>query len=182
MSLRLSLFRAFRPRLLMRQSLKDLFTLTAQAFGKEAPDLRKIPWAECLQQYAVFTKAEVERALAERADMSLVKERLKKNAMAFGYGLRTRLGIRTRKEALDGLAVLYGAIEIVFQADDEGDVTIPRCFFSSHYTPEVCRVVSALDEGLAAGFTGGGQLRFIQRITEGSACCRAVLAAREDDT
>jgi hypothetical protein len=179
MSLRLSLVRAFRPRTLMKNSLKDLFALTAKAFGREAPDLRAMPWAECLRQYAVFTRTEVERALAEGSDISLVKERLRKNATALGRLLRARLGIRTAKEALDGLTLLYGAIEIDFQADTGGGVTIPRCFFSRYYTPEVCRVVSALDEGLADGFTGGGRLQFIQRITEGNACCRAVLVSEE---
>ena len=178
MSLRLSLVRALRPRALMKKSLEDLFALTASAFGGEAPDLRGMPWAECLRQYAVFTRAEVERSLAEGPDSAAVRERLAKSASAFGRSLRARLGIRTPKEALDGLAVLYGAIEIDFRADSTGDVTIPRCFFSQHYTPEVCRFVSALDEGLADGFTGQ-RLQFIQRITEGKACCRAVLAARE---
>jgi len=166
----------------MKKSLNDLFVLTARAFGKEAPDLRAMSWAECLRRYAVFTRAEVERALAEGPDVETVKERLKKDAMALGRSLRGRLGIRTPKEARDGLAVLYSAIEIDFQSDATGGVTIPRCFFSRHYTPAVCRVVSALDEGLAAGFTGGGRLRFTQRITEGSACCRAVLAMSEGRT
>jgi hypothetical protein len=175
MSLRLSLVRAFRPRVLMKKSLKDLFSLTAHAFGREAPDLRAMPWAECLRQYAVFTRAEVEKAMAAGPDIEPLRERLRKNAAAFGRLLRARLGIRTAKEALDGLTLLYGAIEIELLADATGGVTIPRCFFSRHYTPAVCHVVSALDEGLAAGFTDGGRLQFSQRITEGHACCRAVL-------
>ncbi len=166
----------------MKQSLKDLFTLTAHAFGKEAPDLRNIPWAESLRQYAVFTRAEVERTLAEGSDIFPVKARLKNDATALGHLLRARLGIRTTQEALDGLAVLYSAIEIDFRADNRGGVTISRCLFSRHYTPEVCRFVSALDEGLAAGFTAGGRLQFSQRITEGSACCKAVLAVGEGST
>ena len=179
MSLRLSLLRRFRPRLLMKKSLNDLFALTAHAFGREAPDLRGIPWAECLRQYAVFTKAEVEKALADRPDIGPLKERLAKSAAALGRSLRARLGIRTAREALDGLALLYGALEIDFHADAAGRITIPRCFFTRHYTPEVCRVISALDEGLADGFTGGGRLRFVRRITEGSACCTAVLELNE---
>jgi hypothetical protein len=162
----------------LKKSLKDLFALTAHAFGKETPDLRAVPWAECLRQYAVFTRAEVERSLAEGPDSASVRERLAKSASAFGRSLRARLGIRTPREALDGLAALYGAIEIDFRADNTGGVTISRCFFSQYYTPEVCRFVSALDEGLAAGFTGR-KLQFIQRITEGNACCRAVLAVSE---
>ena len=57
-----------------------------------------------------------------------------------------------------------------------GEITISRCYFSSFYSPEVCRVMSAMDRGLLAGLAGGGELVFIQRITEGQPCCRARFA------
>jgi hypothetical protein len=182
MSFRLSLMQALRPRVLMKKSLNDLAALTAEAFGTEAPDLRALSWAECLRRYALFTREEVGRALADGTEMSTLKDRLRTGAAALGRSLRARLGIRTLREARDGLALLYGALEIDFNADATGDVTIPRCSFSAYYTPDVCRVVSALDEGLAAGFTGGGRLHFVQRITEGAPCCRAVLAVSEVGT
>jgi hypothetical protein len=37
----------------------------------------------------------------------------------------------------------------------------------------VCALVSALDRGLLAGLTCGGELEFRQRITEGADSCRA---------
>jgi hypothetical protein len=177
MNLRLLLLRTLRPRAIMRKSFEDLFGLTAGAFGRKAPDLRAMPWAECLRQYAVFTTREVERAQGDGTDIALLKERLCRGAAAFGDTLRKRLRIRSLKEAREGLAVLYSAIGIDLQADAAGSVSVSRCYFSRYYTPEICRVVSALDEGLAAGLTGGGRLQFTQRITEGSVCCRAVLAA-----
>ena len=51
-------------------------------------------------------------------------------------------------------------------------VTIRRCFFAAHYPPEVCRFMSAMDEGIVAGLCGG-RLVFSQRLTEGADCCRA---------
>ena len=57
-----------------------------------------------------------------------------------------------RKTRATGSSLLYSAIKIDFRAESNGEVTVPRCFFSRHYTPEICRLVSALDEGLAEGF------------------------------
>ena len=51
------------------------------------------------------------------------------------------------------------------------EFAIRRCFFSGFYSPEVCRLISSLDEGLAAGLTGG-KLCFVQRITDGGSCCK----------
>jgi len=39
----------------------------------------------------------------------------------------------------------------------------------------MCRVMEALDDGLACGLSRGGRITFTSRITEGSPACRAVL-------
>ncbi len=182
MSLLLSMVRAFPSRFLMKRKLKDLYALTARAFGGETPDLRNLSWDACLRHYAVFTRTEVEKARAAGADLSLLSARLRENAAALGRQLRAQLRIRTPGDARDGLSLLYSAIKIDLQTSGNGDVSVPRCFFSAYYTPEVCRLVSALDEGLAEGFTGGGRLQFSQRITEGKECCRGVLLMREVET
>jgi hypothetical protein len=52
-------------------------------------------------------------------------------------------------------------------------MTVSSCYFSSVYSPETCGVLSALDDGIFTGLSGGGRLRFSRRITDGSACCRA---------
>ena len=74
---------------------------------------------------------------------------------------------------------MYDAIGVDFRGDAAGVVTVSRCYFSDVYTPEVCRLVSALDEGLLAGLAGGGRLTFSQRLTEGAVCCRARFEAEE---
>jgi len=55
------------------------------------------------------------------------------------------------------------------------EITVTRCFFADYYTEPVCRVIAALDAGLAAGLFGGASFEFTQRLTEGKPCCRAIL-------
>jgi hypothetical protein len=169
MNVLLALARACPPGLLARLKLNELGALTADAFGCEPPLLPD------LASYALFTRAEVDRAIAAGSSLSEIRERLRVNARAFGEKLRASLGIRSRREGREGLALLYRALRIELRAEENGEVVIPRCFFSAHYTPQVCRVVSGLDEGLAMGFCGG-RLEFGQRITEGRDCCRAALS------
>jgi hypothetical protein len=71
--------------------------------------------------------------------------------------------------------LVYKIIRIDLQGGPEGHILIRKCFFSHYYSYEVCRVISSLDEGLLAGISGGGRLKFDQRITEGHDCCRARL-------
>lgn len=76
---------------------------------------------------------------------------------------------------------LYRAIGIDFAGELRGElpgglpreVVIGRCFFSRFYSEGVCRLISALDSGVAAGISGGGQLEFYQRLSEGHECCWA---------
>jgi hypothetical protein len=179
MNLRLTLLRAWFPRSLKKKKLKDLYALTADAFRKETPALRALSWEACLRHYALFTKAEVEDALRQGGEASALRERLYDRAQALGRRLRDQLHIQTAEEARRALRILYSAIGIDFEATG-GEVTIPRCFFSGHYTPDICVFISSLDEGVAAGLTGGGRLEIRQRITEGKECCRGRLVLEEE--
>jgi choline dehydrogenase-like flavoprotein len=69
--------------------------------------------------------------------------------------------------------VLYRGLGIDLKGSADGQIIIRRCFFARFYTPRVCALVSALDQGLMAGLAGGGELDFTQRLTEGACCCRA---------
>ena len=169
MNVLLALARAFPPSLLARWKLHELGALTADAFGCDAPRLPTVA------SYAMFTRGQVDRAVSAGSSLSEIRGRLCVNAMAFGEKLRASLGIRSPREGREGLELLYRALRIDFRVLENGEVVIPRCFFSACYTPEVCRVVSGLDEGLAMGLCGA-RLEFRQRITEGRDCCRAVLS------
>ena len=72
--------------------------------------------------------------------------------------------------------VLYRILDIDLQGDARGEVVISRCYFSRFYSGEVCRLMSAMDRGLFAGLSNGGELTFSSRITEGQPCCRAHFA------
>jgi len=78
-------------------------------------------------------------------------------------------------------AVIYKMLKIEFHGDSHGDIVIKRCFFSTYYSSNVCHLISALDEGLLAGLSGGGQFSFSQRITEGYSVCRAYLEMDKKD-
>jgi hypothetical protein len=77
-------------------------------------------------------------------------------------------------------SILYQILGIDFEGDTSGEVTIKKCFFSDYYSQQVCQIISSLDEGVAAGLSGGGNLSFSGRITEGKDCCRARLAMPEE--
>ena len=69
--------------------------------------------------------------------------------------------------------ILYEMLGIEFLDTGQGTITIPKCFFSQYYTDQICQLISALDEGVLAGLSGGGRLDFSQRLTEGNDCCKA---------
>jgi hypothetical protein len=97
-----------------------------------------------------------------------------------GSELRQRLHIKNTQEIMLASRLLYDILGIEFQGDARGEVTINACFFSTYYSSGVCRILSSLDEGVAAGLSGGGTLSFAQRITEGKDCCKARLSSSTD--
>lgn len=154
-----------------KKGLKDLFQLTAEAFGQEPPDLRGLSRGEILLHYARFTRGEAEKSLA-RGTAPAVRESLRDRSARLGRDIRSRLPIRSRADAAATLRFLYRTLAIDKAIDARGDVTIRRCFLAAHYTPEVCRFMSAMDEGIVAGLCDG-RLVFSQRLTEGADRCRA---------
>jgi hypothetical protein len=75
---------------------------------------------------------------------------------------------------------LYGILGIDFKGNPQGDVVIRRCFFSRFYSPQICEVISSLDEGVAFGLSAGGTFSFNQRITDGKTCCTAQIRFEEN--
>ena len=65
--------------------------------------------------------------------------------------------------------------------DAQGELRIRSCYFSSFYSSGVCRLISALDAGVAAGLSSGGRLVFSRRLTEGHDCCLARFEERTDE-
>jgi len=170
-SLKLKLMLALLPLAGRKKRLEDLFRLTAAAFDRELPDPRGQSRAEMLLGYARFTRGEAERSPA-MGTAGARRESLYELSLRLGRDIRAKIPVRSRADSTAALRCLYRFLDIDMAVDARGAVTIRHCFFAAHYTPEVCRFMSAMDEGIVAGLCGG-RLVFSQRITEGAACCRA---------
>jgi hypothetical protein len=173
-SVLLLLARLCLPPWAVKKSLRRLFALTADAFGSALPDTAGVSRDEMLETYARYTRDEAVRAIA-RGEPEEVRARLYRNAFSLGEEIRRTFRVETRRDALLMSGIIYRALNIDFREDGPGGIVIKSCFFSSHYSAEVCGLISALDEGLVAGLSRGLELKFHQRITEGSDSCRARL-------
>jgi hypothetical protein len=163
------------PAALARRRLEQLIAASADAFGSPAPSTRGLSYRESLAAFAVFTRDQTEASLNRPGGAEAVQSRLFGAAQAIGRDLRRQFRVTNGPDVAAALRVAYRALGITFDGRDYGDVAIPQCFFSAYYSGPVCRVVAALDQGLAAGLSQGGRLTFVGRITEGSAACRAIL-------
>jgi len=140
------------------------------------PRLRGLSRGQCLLAYARFTAEQADEALRRGEDLPALQARLYENAYRLGRTSGVVLRARTVADVMALGRFLYGILDIDFIGNDNGEITIGRCYFSDFYSPGVCQVMSAMDRGLLAGLAGGGELAFSQRITEGHAGCRARFA------
>jgi len=179
MNWRLKIARFYLPPSLKKKGIEELFWLTADAFGAESKFSKKQGRLANLEHYALFTKEEAEKALAPGSLIQKVKDRLFQNAYTFGGSLRKKLRPSSPDEVMAAAQILYRLIGINFKGNEKGEILIRRCFFSRYFSPEVCSLISTLDEGIMAGLSGGGALWFNQRMTEGKDCCRAQFIHKE---
>jgi len=171
----LKIIQIYIPELIKKRKLNELFRLTADAFQCELPELKGLSFAECLSKYALFTKEQAESYLAGGAPIEEIKHRLYQNSFIYGQDLRKSLHLAEWEESVKALGIIYKLIGIDFHYEGRGEFIIKQCFFSRYYTKEVCMLISSLDEGMAAGLSGGGRLCFNRRITEGFGCCKGFL-------
>ena len=175
MNLLLSIARIYLPVFIKRKKILELFELTAEAFQSDLPNIKTLSYDDCLKSYAHFSKIKAEEVIQLHNDMETdaVKNRLYHNAYRMGEKLRQDFRIKTKTDVIRLSKILYKTLRIEFTGNSSGEVIIKRCFFSQFYTPDVCGIISSLDEGMAAGLSAGGRLIFKERITEGKNCCRA---------
>ncbi len=171
----LRLAEAYVPTWCKKKQVEVLFRITADALESPMPETSRLGYKGLLQSYAAFTSDEVLR-LKEGEGFDAAKQRLYDEAYALGQKLRRLLRVGD-SDAYRLVALLYKNIEIEIQGSIPGELTVPRCFFSDTYIPEVCEFMSALDNGIIGGICNGGELVFNERITEGSCCCKAVFTA-----
>ncbi len=175
MNLLVQALNVYVPARLKRRKLLDLFEATAAACGTAMPDLDGLSAEECLERYALYTRDEIGRKIRAGEDLRELKDTLYRHAYRLGGELRRQLRIKKPEEVLSVGRALYRAIGIDFEGSVSGSVRIRTCYFSGYYDAGVCSVMSSLDEGIAAGLSGGGKLTFSQRITEGKPTCEAAL-------
>jgi hypothetical protein len=174
------------PVLIRQEILSELFQATAGAFKCPVPAFDHLSHEDLLKSYALFTREQAGYALHFGRDLRALKTQLYRNAYPLGAKLREWFGIDTMDEVMELGKILYQAIGIEIEGDPQGNVTVNRCYFSQFYPSPVCDLISALDDGVFSGLSGGGRLVFSQRLTEGAErgiprqCCRARLSSRAE--
>jgi hypothetical protein len=161
-----------------QQGLRALFRRTATALEVDPPALGRLSADALLREYARFTSGRVAALIEGGRDLPAIQQRLYQGALALGKRWGIAFRIRNMEDMRRVGRVLYRMLGIDFQCDAQGAVVISRCFFSDAYSAQVCQVMSAMDRGLFAGLSGGGQLEFSGRITEGQPCCQARFTLR----
>jgi hypothetical protein len=174
MGLLLTIFKRYVPMPVRKHELERLFKATVEAFECAAPTTRGLNYIKRLELYARFTREEAEKALRVGREAE-VRSRLFENARRVGQYYQKAFRTTSIEEVMQAGGLIYRLLEIDFQGEAEGQIVIRRCFFSRYYSVRVCQLVSALDEGLLAGLSGGRRLRFSQRISEGHSTCQAYL-------
>jgi len=165
------------PAFIREDILAGLFEATADAFGCPAPALGHLSYDEYLRAYALFTREQADKALQTGRDLPAIKAQLYQNAYPLGEKLHKWFTVDEMDEVMELGQILYRAIGVDFQGDEQGEVTVTRCYFSQFYSGPVCDLISALDDGVFSGLSGGGRLVFSQRLTEGENYCKARLSS-----
>jgi hypothetical protein len=173
MSLLVKALEIHTPEFVKKLVVMQLFKATAAAFDLDVPAIRRLDSKACLAEYARFVQTHGEERLRDRSDVETVAQRLYQNAFEMGRLPGKWLRPHNMQEVMAIGRLLYRILAIDLQGDAPGEVVIKRCYFSGFYSAEVCRLMSAMDRGLFAGLSNGGELTFTSRITEGQPCCRA---------
>jgi hypothetical protein len=179
MGLSLAVAQIYVPPSIRKRKLQELFQATAESFRCPTPPLDDLNVLEILTRYAIFTSERAEESV-QQCHEAEVKNRLYQNSLRMGLRLREDFKVRNMEEVMQMGRIIYKILGIDFRGRQSGEIRVRRCFFSSYYSPGVCRLVSSLDEGLMTGLSNGGRLEFCERITEGSSCCRANLLFEGD--
>lgn len=156
-----------------RLELQILLRQTAKAFGVEPPKGAGRSAPELLKAYAQFTSEKAVQAIQNGDDLEALHQKLYQMACALGSRLRRWLRPEDEEDCLAVIILLYRNIGIQIDKEAPGTFCVRKCYFSAFYAPEVCAVISAIDQGIFAGVYQGGTLAFRERITEGHDVCRA---------
>jgi hypothetical protein len=175
MNLILAIAEFYVPGPIKRRKFLEIFALTAEAFGVEPPVLTGLSYGNLLKVYARFSAEAAGRLLKSKDGGEEARRRLACLAYAYGQELRRQFHVKNRREAMRMGKLIYRLSGIQMTAAPEGEILISRCFFKDHYSPGICYLMSGLDEGIFTSLSGDRNFKFLERLTEGHACCRARL-------
>ncbi|MCD8346578.1 MAG: hypothetical protein LUD16_01265 [Lachnospiraceae bacterium] len=167
------IYRALSGRFGAYLELQILMRQTAKAFGAEVPKAAGRSTPELLKVYAQFTAKEGMRAIQHGDNLETLHQKLYEMAYALGNQICRWLKPKDEKECFAVITLLYHNIRIQMEGEAPGTVCVRKCYFSDFYTPEICDLISAIDQGIFAGIYQNGKLTFRERITEGYDVCRA---------
>ena len=162
--------------LFRRIELQMLMNLTARAIGRPSRRIWILSNERALQVYAEFTRDQLRPGVNDE-----VLRRMNEEAFKMGRRLRRLFMLRQPADIERFIVALYRNIGIDIEGHVPGSLCFRRCFFSQFYTPAICRVASALDDGIICGLAGGGRLVFSQRITEGHPHCVASVGNHSEE-
>ncbi len=168
------------PKFSREEMLDELFAVTADAFRCAQPVVEGLSYEDHLRAYALFTRDQAESALRNTRSIHAVKTRLYRKAYPLGAKIREWLSLDSMEEVMAIGQLLYRVIGVEIDGDMQGNVIVRRCYFSQFYSAPVCELISALDDGVFSGLSGGGRLTFSERMTGGRPCCKAKLRPREE--
>jgi predicted ArsR family transcriptional regulator len=169
------------PAPLKKQELRNLFQVTASAFGCASPDITGRSFDDALAEYGRFTRSEIEKLRASGRETESVRERLFQGGWKLGERIRKACLLRRPEDAVSAMTVLYRTMGIEAHANGASELTVSSCSFSGVYSAEACGVVSALDDGIFAGLSRGMRLSFSRRITDGCSSCTARISTENAD-
>jgi hypothetical protein len=169
----------FAPEAIKRRELRRLFSVTASGFGSPVPALAGLSFDQCLMEYARFTRTESLKLCTPGASCEDACKRLFSGGESLGRRVRKMCRIASLEEAVCAMSILYSTIGIRAGSNEESAMDITSCYFAGIYSPEICSIMSSLDDGIFAGLSGGGRLRFGKRLTDCSDRCSAAIIPPE---
>jgi hypothetical protein len=100
-----------------------------------------------------------------------------------GCDAQKRLGIgKSVKEAIVAARILYKVLGIDFALEENGEDTVLKvktCALATQYSPETCKIMSAVDEGVLKGLNEKMGMKFVERMTEGAEECTACIKIKK---
>ncbi len=166
------LYRILSSKLGAYLEIKILMKQTAKVFGVKTPKNMGFSSSKLLKTYAQMTRDVSLNFIQSKQDRNQLQQNLYYMAFQLGSELRWWLRPQNNQDCFDIIEMLYRNIKISL-CEQSHTICVHQCYFSDFYTPEICSIISAIDQGIFAGVYQDGTLSFYKRMTEGHQVCVA---------